>query len=286
MEKHETNGHDRRLLLGRGVGIRTIDDLRSGAEILVKDFYFEGLNVLRCYEGRYRFERKGHPVVYLEPGEVFVIYPGHTVTIEALEKSNRLVYGIFTGSNVTDYFSMLGCFDGLHGRTVPRFESVKTLRALMKPELYQTEEGHDACMGYLADLIVSLVNDLRASGNPLLFDAVGQIRANLAKGIVRLRDLCDALNVSRSYLHRVFQEGGLGSAAAFIKGEQLNLALRMLRNTDRPIAAIAKAAGFISVTHFSTFVKKHIGRTPSDVRREGQSPCPSTETKIAPFNEG
>lgn len=267
MEIHETIGNDRRVLSGRGVDIRTIADLRSGAETLAKDFHFDGVNVFRCYEGRYRIERKGYPVVCLEPGEMFVTYPGHWVTIKALKKPSRLIYGVFTGNAVTDFFNDLGCFDGMRGQTLPREECVVKLCGLMKPEAYQTAAGHDSCMSYLADLVGSMVGDVRENGNALVFDAIRQIRRNLSKGVVRIQDLCNELGVCRSYLHRVFRSAGLGSVAEFIKAEQLHGALAMLRDTDWPISEIARKSGFISVTHFSTFIKKRVGRTPHELRR-------------------
>ena len=266
MEMNLTVGADERLRNGHDVDVRLVNDLRSGAENVIQNIRFEGLNVLHCFEGRYRIARKGCPVVSLKAGEAFLVYPGHVVTIDALNRSNRLVYGIFTGKNVVDYFNSLGCFDGLHCETLPRQECVLKIRELMKPELYRTASGHDACLAYLSDIVASIVEDARGNGNALVFDAIRQIRANLAKGVVRLQELCDELNVCRSYLHRIFRDAGLGGIAAFIKAEQLQRALWLLRNTDQSVAEIARASGFISTTHFSTFIKKRVGRPPRDLR--------------------
>jgi len=37
--------------------------------------------------------------------------------------------------------------------------------------------------------------------------------------------------------------------------------------TRKPIAEIAHAAGFLTVTHFATFVKRRTGHSPRDLRR-------------------
>ena len=263
---NQTIGADPRLRAGCGVDIREISDIRSGVENFITNFRSEGIVLMRCYEGRYRIARKGCSVVQLKAGESFVIYPGHVVTIDALKPSNRLVYGVFTGRDVLRYFNDLGCYDGLHCATLPRDESMARLRKLVKDKAYQTEGGHDACLTYLSDLVVSIVGDARANGNVLVFDAIGQIRANLANGVVRLQELCDELKVCRSYLHRVFRDAGLGSIAAFVKAEQLQRALWLLRNTDQSVAEIARASGFISTTHFSTFIRKRVGRPPRELR--------------------
>ena len=266
MEMKQTVDADSRHLVGCDVDVHDINDLRSGAENFIKNFRTEGVALLRCYEGSYRIMRKGCPVVHLKEGEVIAIYPGHVVTIDALKPSNRLVYGVFTGRDVLGYFNGLGCFDGLRCATLPRDESMLRLRKLVKDKAYQTTSGHDECLTYLSDLVVSIVGDARANGNVLVFDAIRQIRANLANGVVRLQELCDELKVCRSYLHRVFRDAGLGSIAAFVKAEQLQRALWLLRNTDRPVAEIARASGFISTTHFSTFIRKRVGRPPRELR--------------------
>lgn len=266
MEMKQSVGADSRHLTGRDVDVHDINDLRSGAENFITNFRTVGVALLRCYEGRYRIVRKGCPVIQLKDGEVFVLYPGHVVTIDALKPSNRLVYGVFTGRDVIGYFNGLGCFDGLRCATLPRDESMLRLRKLVKDKAYQTEAGRDVCLTYLSDLVASIVGDARANGNAVVFDAIRQIRVNLANGVVRLQELCDELKVCRSYLHRIFRDAGLGSVAAFVKAEQLQRALWLLRNTDQSVAEIARASGFISTTHFSTFIRKRVGRPPRELR--------------------
>lgn len=266
MEMKQSVGADSRPLTGCDVDVHDINDLRSGAENFITNFRTDGVVLLRCYEGRYRIARKGYSVVQLKEGEVFVLYPGHVVTIDALKTSNRLVYGVFTGRDAIWYFNDLGCFDGLRCVTLPRDESMARLRKLAKDKAYQTEAGHDACLTYLSDLVTSIVGDARANGNAFVFDVIRQARENLSNGAVRLQELCDELNVCRSYLHRVFRNAGLGSVAAFIKTEQLQRALWLLRNTEQPVAEIARGCGFISTTHFSTFIKKRMGRSPRELR--------------------
>ena len=266
MEMKQAVDADSRHLVGQDVDVHDINDLRSGAENFITNFRTEGVVLLRCYEGCYRIVRRGCPAIQLKEGEVFVIYPGHVVTITALKPSNRLVYGIFTGRDVIGYFNARGCFDGLHSVTLPRVESMVRLRKLVKDKAYQTEVGHDVCLSYLSDLVTSIVGDARANGNAIVFDTISQIRANLSRGVVRLQELCDELKVCRSYLHRVFRDAGLGGIAAFIKAEQLQRALWLLRNTDQSVAEIARASGFISTTHFSTFIRKRVGRSPRELR--------------------
>jgi len=243
------------------VCIRSMEVLQTAAGVLIEDVYFEGGDVLRCYEGRFRFTLEGREPFVLGAGQALVIYPNQKVTIKALDKKNTLRYAIFDGTGAADYFDSFGFFDGLHGKTSTQqvvFERIKR----------SVDAGDNAgVMSAMSDALVTYAHDLRSNGNALVFDAVRQIRANLAHGAVRLQDLSEALGVSRSQLHRVFAAQDLGSVSEFVKREQLRLALRLLRETRKPIAEIARAAGFLTVTHFATFMKRRTGHSPRDLRR-------------------
>jgi len=259
MSWDETTGNDRRLPAA-DVVIRSITDLKTPAATLTHDLYFEGADVLHCTAGRFRFTIDGERQIEIGPGETLVTYPDHRVTIEATEADNRLVYGIFCGSTVEDYLDALGFFHGMHGKTSAQDESLANLRHLLA-ESKDDPVSNSACLSLLTDILTTLAVDLREQGNALLGDAVRQIRANLSRGIVRLEPLCEQLHVSRAHLHAVFVRAGLKSPSDFIRHEQLRLALRLLRTTQQPVADIARRAGFISMTHFANFMRRHTGKS-------------------------
>lgn len=253
------------------VAIRSLSDLRTGAKTMMQDFYFAGVGVWHCYEGRFCISRRGCEDVVLEPGHLFVSYPGYWITVTALEPSNRLVSAVLTGGQVEDYFDGLGYVDGLLARVVARDACFHELCKLVRADAYVTPEGHDRAWGYLANLLVSILEDARSSMNRLVFDAMQQIRRNLSRGAVRLEDLCAELRVSRSYLHRVFRQHGLGSVADYVKSEQLRRALWLLRHSVDPVGKIAEATGFLTVSHFSTFIRRRTGYSPRELRN-GRTP--------------
>ena len=131
----------------------------------------------------------------------------------------------------------------------------------------RTDDGHRAALRRLADILVSQMRDLRADGRAFLYDAARLIHANLAKGVVRLEPLCAELRTSRSHLHRVFVDAGLPSPSEIIRREQLRLAVRLLRQETLTIPEVMERCGFISQAHFSTFIKRRTGHTPSEIRR-------------------
>lgn len=241
-----------------------MSDLRAQAGVLAQDVYFEGGDILRCYEGRFRFVLCDREPIEIGVGEALVIYPDQRVTIESLEGRNRLLYAVFYGTGVPEYFESFGFFDGLYGKTSEQripFEAVKRLfengANMDNPELRSNMD----------DALVTYAHDFRDNGNALVFDAVRMIRENLAKGIVQLKPLCDQLKVSRAYLHRVFVREGIGTPSEFIRREQVRHILRLLKDGTLSIAEISKRTGFLSQTHFSDFVHRYTGHPPRDLRR-------------------
>ena len=249
-----------------GVMLRLLSEAEMPRKVFVDNFYFTGINVMRCYAGAFRFAFDDRGPFTLNAGELVVLYPGHYVTIEALGEWNRLLYCIFDGADATRFFDDLGFFDCARGRTSPRLGAFLELRRRAEGPEGQTAAGHRASLRFLADLLVSQMRDLRANGKAFLFDAAHLIHANLAKGIVRLEPLCAELKTSRSHLHRAFVDAGLPSPSEIIRREQLRLAVRLLRQETLPIQEVMTRAGFISQTHFSTFIKRHTGHTPGEIR--------------------
>ena len=250
-----------------GVVLRLLSDVVMPPRIFADNLYFVGLNVMRCYSGRFRFSFNDRPSFGLKAGELVVIYPEHYVTIEALGESNRLMYCIFDGADVEDFFDDLGFFDCARGATVPRARGFFELRCRIADPANRSPEGRRVSLRLLTDMLVSQLRDLRTCGNGLLYEAVRLIHANLKDGVVRLEPLCAQLKISRSYLHGLFVAAGLPSPSEIIRREQLRAAVRLLREGILPIPDVMEKAGFISQSHFSTFVKRLTGHTPSEIRR-------------------
>jgi len=239
------------------VVVREITDLATGKKRLVDAIYFDGLGVLRCYEGRFLFSFKDRPDILLEPGDVLVTYPRHTVTIDALEKKNRLVYGIFVGDDVEEYFDSFGFYDCARGCTEAHYESVMELKRQLVTGDYRS------C---LADILRTQSEEMRKSGKVLLFDAIRHVHANLKHGKAQVKFVCEALGISRMHLNRIFSEAGLGTPSEFIRGKQLHIARDLLEHSQRPLYEVAAVAGFLSPAHFATFVRRMTGKTPTQIR--------------------
>ena len=271
----ESPVQDTRLDGKSGVTLRLLADAVMPRRVFVDNFYFTGLNVMRCYGGRFGFTFNDREPIELKSGELIVIYPGHYVKIESLEETNRVVYCVFDGPDVEDFFDDLGFFDCARGPTMPRLSAfidirrqVDALRALRD----ETSDRRLAALRLLTAALVSRPDHLTSTWNAPLFQAAYRIHQNLKRGIVRLDPLCSELKVSRSHLHHRFVAAGLPSPSEIIRREQLRLAVRLLRESTLSLVDVMERAGFISQSHFSTFIKRYTGRTPCAIRNGHFSP--------------
>lgn len=260
---YETIGHDSRRPLEGKVRIRSMAELCTKPAVLIRNLYFEGGDVMRCYEGRFRLQLEGRPSIDIAAGETLVIYPEQRVTIESLDRKNVMLYVIFEGEGVAEYFDRLGFFDGLHGKTSTQrevFDQIKNSLAhndgILTPDMFSL----------MSDALTTYAHDFRTTGNCFVFRAIRQIKENLARRIVRLDPLCGQLNVSHTYLDRMFVQSGIGSPSEFIRREQLRLAVRLLKETELPVSQVAETAGFISFSHFANFIKRYTGKTARAIR--------------------
>lgn len=262
-----TLGGDQRLSVAGEVIIRSLTDLETPAGTVTRDLYFEGAEVLHCSKGRFRFTFDGTREIEIGPGETLVAYPGYRVTIEALEISNRLSYGVFVGDSIEDYLDAIGFFHGEYGKAGAYDELLGELRSLLNRQASGETNLQGVCFSLLTDILISVARDLREGGNGFLGDAIRQIRVNLKQGIVRLEPLCGQLHVSRAHLHSVFVHAGLESPSVFIRNEQVRLVLRLLQTTQLSVADIAQRAGFISKTHFANFMRRNTGKSAREWRQ-------------------
>ena len=113
------------------------------------------------------------------------------------------------------------------------------------------------------------VERIRAGKNPskLVTDVANYIQHHLSKPITA-EDIAKSLYLSRPYLSRKFIEETGESLTDFILKEKAEEAKRLLRYTDRSIAAIGTYLGYSSNGHFARVFKKYAGITPREYREK------------------
>ncbi|WP_394618773.1 helix-turn-helix domain-containing protein [Lentzea sp. JNUCC 0626] len=95
--------------------------------------------------------------------------------------------------------------------------------------------------------------------------AVAMMRERLAEPLT-LADIAGEVHLSVYHLVRVFQRATGQTPHRFLTGLRIEEAKRLLRDTDLPIAQIARRCGFASPGALSTAFARHTGVRPSVYR--------------------
>lgn len=166
---------------------------------------------------------------------------------------------------------------GLHGLVLRSGAS-----AMLGQHLHNIREGARGLAAADAPLLERTILDLLvlsvgASGREMSLPASGraaamlmaareEIERRLESPSLTIANLCRALGISRTTLHRLFEpEGG---AQAYIRIRRLEAAKRLLADPGNiePIYAVAERLGFSDAAHLSRLFRARYGLTPSDYR--------------------
>lgn len=96
-----------------------------------------------------------------------------------------------------------------------------------------------------------------------------QVRERLDTEFARapgLTELAMDAGVHRVHLARAFRTFYGSSIGEYLRGRQIDHALRLLTETDCPLSAVAFAAGFSDQSHFSNAFRKAVGTPPGRFR--------------------
>lgn len=100
-----------------------------------------------------------------------------------------------------------------------------------------------------------------------LFLALNYIEKNYQKGIT-LEDVADYVNLSPSYLSKVFKKELDINFSTYLTKRRIERAKELLENTDMPILNIAIELSYNESNYFSKVFKKVEGMTPSQYRNK------------------
>jgi AraC-like DNA-binding protein len=84
--------------------------------------------------------------------------------------------------------------------------------------------------------------------------------------LLKLEDLCDAAQLSPSYLIRAFKQHYGMTPHAFLLNQRIQFARDRLRS-GKLIADVALEAGFADQAHFQRVFKQHFAATPGQYQR-------------------
>ena len=103
--------------------------------------------------------------------------------------------------------------------------------------------------------------------DPDIRDAVLFIRHNAGRPI-SITHVVDAVAISRRHLEQKFQKLLGHTPQDEIRRARVDLAKRLLAQTDMPMPAIAARAGFANATRMGILFRRYVGTTPRKFRRD------------------
>lgn len=109
--------------------------------------------------------------------------------------------------------------------------------------------------------------EIRPVRNPLVEKAKDYVLANLHRKVT-LSQTADKLHVNQNYLSELFSKTEGISFSAFVMGEKLNLAKRMLMYSSYSYIDIANYLGFSSQSHLGKLFRERFGMTPREFRNQ------------------
>lgn len=93
------------------------------------------------------------------------------------------------------------------------------------------------------------------------------VRENISKKILQ-EDVASYVNMSRSYFSQNFRKFVGITFSDYLKNERVNLAKKLLLESDQPLVDIAQAVGYEDVKYFSHIFHERVNMTPLQFRQQ------------------
>ena len=234
--------------------------------------------VLRAYQlihvtaGRGRFEADGFGRCRIEPGCVFLLFPGVWHRYEPLRSAGWTEDWIELQGPAVDRLRRAGVI--APAKCVYRRGPSPALEALFADchhLVRAAPKGYQAVLGVLGLQILAraLTPDRRPPPHDEVSDCVNALRVRLAETARQpksMKDLADGSGVGYSQLRRAFK----AHTGLTMKQYQMQVRLRQaqdqLLNTRLSVKEIAARLGFNSPFHFSADFKRQVGASPTQWR--------------------
>lgn len=118
-------------------------------------------------------------------------------------------------------------------------------------------------------VVVRRSTDILAVDNPLVARALRFMWDNISKPL-SVDEIAGAVEVSRRRLERAFEQTLGNGISAQLRIKRLRVVRDMLRETDMPVAEVARASGIGTAEHLHRTFRKEYDKTPSQYRKQAR----------------
>ncbi|MCA2213351.1 AraC family transcriptional regulator [Jidongwangia harbinensis] len=167
-----------------------------------------------------------------------------------------------------------------------RAAALRSLTALLADDVAAARPGAQATRGALIDLLLVQLLRLwqdqheadRPDVDPGIATALRLIDSRPEEPWT-VRRLTEAAGMSRTTFTRRFTEAAGKPPMAYVIGARLARGARLLRETEAPLAAVARQAGYANEFAFAAAFRREFGVAPGRFRRESVLTAPCTTTR-------
>ncbi|WP_347905835.1 AraC family transcriptional regulator [Pseudomonas purpurea] len=216
---------------------------------------------------RSAFEVSTGTVVLMNPGDVHACNP-----IDDQPWSYRMLYvdtpWLTELQHQSGFSEQLDFrrFELTHSTDTRLFEGLNRLYETLVDEQVDTLEKHSVVVAFFSEVQQQLnpAGETLREANLKLERAADYIREHCTLAL-KLEDICQAADLSASYLIRAFKQHYGMTPHAFLVNRRIQFATAQLRR-GKLIADVALEAGFADQAHFQRAFKQHLAATPGQYR--------------------
>ena len=171
--------------------------------------------------------------------EITALYGDHAATVEDKTTFERLLKRVMSSMQINDVISGIRLSSDIH-----------RLFLILTTSMIEAENYRHRCeYADEIDLVTEFIKD------------------NYRESIT-IDDMLDRVHLSKYHFIRLFKRIMGTTPYSYLTSYRINMAKRMLRLTDKPVAEIASECGFMDTSNFINHFKKSTGVKPMQYRRD------------------
>lgn len=166
------------------------------------------------------------------------------------------------------------CVDLQNTEAAQILEKMETMLSGALDGVYQKDKLLALCGSLLLEIADLVTTDKHVSATQFITgaapDAAFKIDGFLGRNFMynnAMPRMAEELHISTRQLHRMIQKNYHTNYRQRLSETRIKIAMDMLSNTTMPIYRIGEILGYSNTSNFSIFVKRHTGKTPSQIRK-------------------
>lgn len=222
----------------------------------------EGTGVIRYRQNDYQ----------ISAGDTFLMYPGEKHSLDSTQNTKWAYAWVgFAGNDPVIFLEQMG-FSPMN--PVHRVGDSQMFQKLVE-SMYEQRGDSMQCASEMTGILFRLLSNLMqfsgtGTDNMIFYSAMEYIRRH-SDSALSVREICKHVNVSRSWLFRLFESRMGKSPMQYLNDLRMNKAMNLLFYTEKTITEIATLCGFDDSLYFSRCFHNYTGLSPTKFRTMAQN---------------